>query len=251
MRFSVRIAPTSAARTVSIGDLEHFLQLWQVEIHDDGAVDVKSRRGAVAVTPLLHLPAGAGRGSDIHLGIVQLMGSQPGARLLAIRAPFGAVHHNAPVREGNGCRFGWFRAVAHFGIDLADHASQLQIGRLLIDVMHVHVADDALLVDHEQGAFGGAFRPQYAIHLSDRAMWPKITQERVGDPAKVFCPRRQSGDGVNADTQNLGVQSRETSLLGFVKRDLLRSYRGPGEGVKGEHDVSSTVLAEGDVGAQV
>lgn len=108
-------------------NLQHFLQARQVEIDHDGAVDVEGGGGAVAACPALHLPGGAGSGGDIHLGVGQVVRSQPGARVFAIWAPFGAIHHNAAVGQVYRLGLGELRAVAHLGVDLSDGAAQFVI----------------------------------------------------------------------------------------------------------------------------
>jgi hypothetical protein len=44
---------------------------------------------------------------------------------------------------------------------------------------------------------------------------------------------------VNANAQNLGVQSRETGRIGLVRRDLARSDGCPGHGEEDQHHVLS------------
>lgn len=117
--------------------------------------------------------------------------------------------------------------------------------------MHIHVADDPLFVDDEDGALGIALRAQYAVLLRHGAVRPEIGEQRVGDAAEVFGPGREAGHGINADTQNLGVQSRETGHFGFVKRDLLRSYGGEGEREEGYDHIPAAVAAERDVRSQL
>jgi hypothetical protein len=59
-------------------------------------------------------------------------------------------------------------------------------------------------------------------------MRPEITQERIMDSSQAFGPGIKAWNVVNADTQNLGIISRELSQVGFVRRDLARSYGCPG-----------------------
>lgn len=179
------------------------------------------------------------------------MPRQPGARVFTIGAPFGAVHHDAAV--GQRCRLGCgrLRAVAHGGVYLADGAAQFIVVWLRGDVVHIDVTDDALFIQDEDGAFGVAFLPQHAELLRHRAVRPKIRKQRVGDAAKVFGPGGEAGDGIHADTQNLGVQSRETGHFGFVKRDLLRSYGRESQREKSEHHILAAVIAERDICSQL
>ena len=77
-------------------------------------------------------------------------------------------------------------------------------------------------------------------------MRPEVAQKRKADPAQTLRPRFQTGDMINADTQNLGVQSRELGLLSFVRRDLTRSYGGPCQREERQHDVAATKIAQGN-----
>jgi hypothetical protein len=71
--------------------------------------------------------------------------------------------------------------------------------------VHIHIANDALLVDDEKGTLAVTFRAQHAILLCHRAMRPEVTQQRVSDSAKILRPCLQAGHTVNADSQYLGV----------------------------------------------
>ena len=208
--------PTTQISDWLIFHVQHLPKARQVEIDHDGAVNVKTGGGAVTVGPGFHLLHRAGGGDDIHLGVGQVMLRQPGARVLAVGAPFGAIHYDPAVGQRHWFRLLRFRAVAHCGVDLADSAAQLVIGWLQVNIVHIHITDDALFVDDKERAFGHAFVLQHAVALGYRAVRPEVAQQRVGDTAEVFCPCRQAGHGVNTDTQNLGVQSRETGHFGFV-----------------------------------
>ena len=52
---------------------------------------------------------------------------------------------------------------------------------------------------------------------------------------------------INAYAQNLGIQSLELALIGFVRRDLARSDGRPGHGEKYQDYVLTQVIAELDV----
>jgi hypothetical protein len=56
------------------------------------------------------------------------------------------------------------------------------------------------------------------------------------DSAQAFCPGNKARNVVDADTQDLGIISRELRQAGFVRRDLARSYRRPGHWEKCQND---------------
>jgi hypothetical protein len=142
---------------------QYLAQTWFVKIDHDLPVDFKGGCGTVAVRPCLHLFSGSGGSGYIHLGIRQVVFCQPGACVFAIGAPPGAVHHDPTVRKLY--RFGlWFlKPVSHLEVYLADSAAQNFIGRLIINVVHIHVTDDALLIDDKNGALTLAIIAQYAV----------------------------------------------------------------------------------------
>ena len=125
--------------------------------------------------------------------------------------------------------------------------------------MHIHVAEDALLVNHKDRALGRTHGAQNAETLGHPAMRPKVAQEWIRDAAQTVCPRPEAICAVYADTQNLGMHPFEPIEHGLVRRDLSRSDRGPGEREKRDDDVSppaivtqgnhpSVVTREGEIG---
>ena len=173
---------------LSVLNLQQCAQFRFVKINHDGAVNVEGRRGAVAVSPFLHLLGCAGGGGDIHLCEGQFVVRQPLARAAAVTAPFGAIHYDSAMGQSNRLWLGFFGAVAHRGIHPADDLAQLIIGRLVVFVVDIDVADNPLLVDDEDGALGVAFGSQYAVVLGHRAVRPKVAQQRVVDAAQALCP---------------------------------------------------------------
>lgn len=49
---------------------------------------------------------------------------------------------------------------------------------------------------------------------------------------------------VDTDAQNLGIQPREPGGLRLVSRDLRTSGGGKGQGEKGKHDVTASIIAQ-------
>jgi hypothetical protein len=56
---------------------------------------------------------------------------------------------------------------------------------------------------------------------------------------------------INAYAQNLGIQSLELALIGFVRWDLARSDGCPGFGEEHQDDILAQVIAQLDVFVQV
>jgi hypothetical protein len=56
---------------------------------------------------------------------------------------------------------------------------------------------------------------------------------------------------VHTDAQNLGIQSLELGLFSFVRWDLVRSYRRPGQREESKHDISPPQTAQGHLRPQV
>jgi hypothetical protein len=67
------------------------------------------------------------------------------------------------------------------------------------------------------------------------------------DAAQAFSPGFKAGNVVDADTQNLGIISRELSHAGFVRRDLASSYRCPGHREKCQHNRLSAQITQADI----
>ena len=105
------------------------------------------------------------------------------------------------------CRcFQSIHAGCGLGIDTPQHSEEHIVIRLVVDVMNIHIADDAPLVEHKQGAFRVTIPVSKHIIAPGRlAVGPKIAQERITYPAQAFCPGLQTVDMVNADTQDLGI----------------------------------------------
>ena len=56
---------------------------------------------------------------------------------------------------------------------------------------------------------------------------------------------------IDAYTQDLGIQSRKFGFLGLIRRDLARSYGGPGHREKGQDDIFAAQVTECNVFPQV
>jgi hypothetical protein len=103
------------------------------------------------------------------------------------------------------------------------------------DVVDVDITNDSLFIDHENCPFGKPFRPLDPIFAGNLTQGIKIAQKRERDAAEAFRPCFEAGDVINTDAQDLGIESRELAKLGFVRRDLVRSDRCPGQGEKCQH----------------
>jgi hypothetical protein len=127
-------------------------------------------------------------------------------------------------------------------LQLSQDAEQQFVVWLAVNVVHIHVSDDALLVNDKDGALGMAFRTQDAKSLSDLSVREKIAQEWVCDPAQTVCPCLEARDAVNAETQNLGLHPIEPVECDLVRWNLRRSDRGPGEREKRQHDIALATI---------
>ena len=209
-----------------------------IKVEDDCAIDVEDRRDQVTPTPCSNLGQRTRHGIDVDLGVRETPRLQPGPRSTAIRAPFRAVHHDAAMGQVNH-RGLWGRLRRSLGVDTAKLGEQNFVVGLVIDVMNVDVADDPLLVDDEKGAFGVAFGSQDAVPPRDRTVGPEVTQERIVHPAKALRPSLEARDMIDADAQNLGIQSRELGVFSLVGRDLPASNGCPCLREEGKDDVMS------------
>jgi hypothetical protein len=117
--------------------------------------------------------------------------------------------------------------------------------------MHINIADDASLIDDEDCPLRFAIGAQYTIFFGDFAVRPEIAEKGKTDASKAFCPGLQAGDMVNADAQNLGIQSRELGFFGLVRRDLAASYGGESQGKERQDHVLATKLVKRDCRIQV
>lgn len=73
------------------------------------------------------------------------------------------------------------------------------------DVVDVDVADDTGFVDDKDGPLGVAFVRQDPVLLGNRAVRPKIAEERVVDAAQAVSPGFEAGNVIDADAQDLGI----------------------------------------------
>ena len=115
------------------------------------------------------------------------------------------------------------------------------IGRI-VDVVVIDVADDAVFVDDEDDAVAVAVVGENAVFLGHFTVRPEIGQERIGDPAQRFGPGFVAGDGIDRDTQDLGVEGFELFQIVLIARYLFTSDRGPVEGIKGQNDVLAAAI---------
>ena len=105
--------------------------------------------------------------------------------------------------------------------------------------MDIDVANDTASVNDENRPLAIAFRTSHSIEVGDRRK-RKVAQQWKTYASETFGPSLKTGDVVDTDAQHLGVQPFESSGIGLVGRDLIRSDRGPGKGEKSEYDIAST-----------
>ena len=94
--------------------------------------------------------------------------------------------------------------------------------------MNIHIADDAVAVDDEDGAFASTVFTQHTVQLSDPSVRIKVAQERISDPFQAICPGNQGWLAIYTQTQDLGPDPIEPAQFRLVRWDLAGSDRGPG-----------------------
>ena len=87
---------------------------------------------------------------------------------------------------------------------------------LIVNIMNIDILDYSYAVNDKNSSLGGSIRTQNAISFGDCAMGPEIAQQWIMDSTQIFRPRSETWDVVDADTQDLGIISRELSQAGFV-----------------------------------
>ena len=127
-------------------------------------------------------------------------------------------------------------------IQALQYTEQYLVIGLFIDIVHIHVADDAEFIDHVYGALRFSFAAQHAVSARHGAVRVEIAQQRVGDAAQAFSPGFQAGDAINTDTQDLGIDPIEPVESDLVRWDLTRSYRRPGQGEESDRHITATAV---------
>ena len=135
---------------------------------------------------------------------------KPFARLAAVWAPGRAVHDHA---AGGGLRWCLIVQVGHLlfrgGDDLFQLSQEHFIVGLVVNIMNVNVAEVPIRINNKDGSFAASFFAQDVIFPAYRAVRPEVAQQRVIDAPQTFRPCLQTGDVINADAQNLDIQSRK------------------------------------------
>src|SRR3954464_13599608 len=131
---------------------------------------------------------------------------------------------------------------------LVERFHDLVGGRLFADGVDVDVADDAAIVDDEDGALRPALAAQHAIARGGVAVGPVFAPEGIREPAHGLGPRLVAEDLVDRDAQHLGIAPLELGEILLVRRHLHGSNRRERRRVEGEHHVLlSAVVAEVDL----
>ena len=116
--------------------------------------------------------------------------------------------------------------------------------------MNIHVPDDPLFIDDENGPLGDPFRPEDIVEESHVPVGPEIAQDGKGG-IEAFGPRLKCRQVIDKNTQNLSVKVRETRLQFLVRGQLPASCRGKGRREEGDqHIFLAFVITEGDLPSQ-
>jgi hypothetical protein len=106
-------------------------------------------------------------------------------------------------------RFGddllWYRHT----FNLSQLTKQNFVIRLLIDIMHIHITDDARPIDDEERPLTFTIGAQHTILFCYLPMGPEIRQKRIRNTTKAFRPGVQTIFTVYGDTQDLGIYPLE------------------------------------------
>ena len=229
---------------------QHLFEPRFIEVEHDRAVDIERGCDELAVAPCPYLLLRAGHSIDVDLGLGQAMCRQPFACRTAILAPLRAVHHDAAVRQVNRLGLGRF-ASSGLRVDAPQLRKKDLVIGLRVEIMDVDVSDHTFTIEDEEGAFGITFRSEHAIFLGDLTVWPEIAEQGIADVAETLRPRFQNGYMIDADAQNLGIQSRELGKLCLVRRDLVASDGCEGLWEEGQYDILTSEVAQGHVLVEV
>jgi hypothetical protein len=114
--------------------------------------------------------------------------------------------------------------------------------------MDIDIADNTAFIDDEDGALRISLGlTKDTIQAGYLTMRPKITHQRVIYPSQGFCPCLQAGNMIDAYAQDLGIQSREFTGVGFIRRDLACSYGCPRLWEKHKHDIFTEIITQLDI----
>ena len=124
---------------------------------------------------------------------------------------------------------------------------------LLADVVDVGKSNLAVFIHDKQRAFADAIGITIsAVSFGNFAFGIEIGQQWVGDSAQTFCPGNVGWNGINRDTQNLGISLLEATQVSFVRRHLHSSDRRPIKRVeRDEHVLFTPEIRELDSATRV
>ncbi len=146
---------------------------------------------------------------------------------------------------------GFRLACGSLGIDLPQGFAQLFVIRLVVDIVDIDIADDACLIYYEESSLGLAIGTKHAVLFGYRTVRPEIAEKRETDASQTFGPRLQAGNMINADAQDLGIQSRELGFLCLVRRDLTASDGSESQWKERDNHIPAAQFVERDRRIQV
>src|SRR5205085_800567 len=122
---------------------------------------------------------------------------------------------------------------------LAQNFENLRVLRCLGDVVHVDIADDALLVDDHDGALADAFVLfPHAVLLRDFSLRMEVGEQRVMvDAAERLGECNVAWNAVYRNAHDLGVIPFKVGDFRLISRHLYGSDRGPVERIENDDDV--------------
>ena len=188
---------------------QDFCQAHLIKIHHNFAVDVERWGDDVSIRPCTYLSLRTCDPIDIHFGVLKSPFFQPLASFAAMGTPGCTVHHDSTAWKLFHLLF-LGKGSACLRIDAADLLEELEDVRCEVDVVDPPKLKRSLFVEDEDRPFGIAFLTEYTELSGDLAMRVKVTEERIGDATQAVGPGDEGRGAVDADTQDLGIQSRKT-----------------------------------------
>src|SRR5688500_10174404 len=105
-------------------------------------------------------------------------------------------------------------------LNLSQFVEQYGILGLIADRMDVDIANLPLLIDDKNRSLCEPFRSQHAELQRGVAVGPEVADQRVRNPTERFRPRFDCRNGVDANTQDLGIIPVELWSVLLVRRHL-------------------------------
>jgi len=153
-------------------------------------MNIKSWSGQISSSPLFYL-FGCGRiPGNVIFCVFDLFIFKPDPGPAAARTPFVAEQDNAFQLKfffNFLCPCGFNGLLIR--LDPPDLIEKGLIIRLIVNIMDIHILNDAILINDEYRPFRSSFMlPERAIFFSDLSVGPEITDQGVRNTTQAFSP---------------------------------------------------------------